>query len=479
MSCRILLLVPDGVGVRNFVLGPFLRTALKRLGPHGEIHILHGIPPALLPDYRAGVGASVHWHALAPFEDSRLAVIQRNSLAYAQMYWVDTHAMRITRDRPVRGPLRSRVALRFAKALGRAAATPQGIRVLDRWHCATATQAPAVAHYRKLFEEIRPDVLFCSHQRPPEILAPVLAARKLEIPTATFIFSWDNLTSKGRIAAPFGHYLVWSDLMHSEIRKYYPDVPANRIHVVGTPQFDPYGDLSLLWSRQEFFERIGADPARPLICYSGGDPGNAPQDPLHLTVLMDQIRSGEIAHRPQVLLRPMPVDDGKRYAGVRSKYPELIYAPADWVQSESGYHAAAMPRAGDVQFLANLTRHADLNVNFASTMTLDFGLHDRPVVNVAFDVNEQWYGLPLFDYIRRFEHYRCVYDLGAARFARSREELALHVNAYLDNPALDREGRRKLVELQTGAPVGCSTGLVIDALQSVAARVPEKVAVGV
>ena len=38
-----------------------------------------------------------------------------------------------------------------------------------------------------------------------------------------------------------------------------------------------------------------------------------------------------------------------------------------------------------MQFLANLTHHADLNVNLASTMTLDFAIHDKPVVNVAFD----------------------------------------------------------------------------------------------
>ena len=45
-----------------------------------------------------------------------------------------------------------------------------------------------------------------------------------------------------------------------------------------------------------------------------------------------------------------------------------------------------MPTPEDVQFLANLTHHADLNINLGSTMTLDFGLHDKPVVNVAFDV---------------------------------------------------------------------------------------------
>ena len=55
--------------------------------------------------------------------------------------------------------------------------------------------------------------------------------------------------------------------MKGDLLRYYPDVTADRVHVVGTPQFDPYGDESLVKSRAEFFAQIGADPERPLICF--------------------------------------------------------------------------------------------------------------------------------------------------------------------------------------------------------------------
>jgi hypothetical protein len=84
------------------------------------------------------------------------------------------------------------------------------------------------------------------------------------------------MTSKGRIAAPFDHYMVWSDLMRDELQRFYPDVSPDRIHVVGTPQFDPYADPDLAWTREEFFSRIKADPARPLICYAGNNVDNSP-----------------------------------------------------------------------------------------------------------------------------------------------------------------------------------------------------------
>jgi hypothetical protein len=122
-----------------------------------------------------------------------------------------------------------------------------------------------------------------------------------------------------------------------------------------------------------------------------------------------------------------------------------------------------------VEFLANLTQHADLNINVASTMTLDFALRDRPVVNIAFDVSDPPpFGQPLWDYYYRFEHYRPVVELGAARFARSPFELADHVNAYLANPQLDRENRRRLVDLEIGVPVGEANGRIADVLESIA-----------
>jgi hypothetical protein len=302
-----------------------------------------------------------------------------------------------------------------------------------------------------------------------EILPAVLAAKALGIPTACFIFSWDNLTSKGRIAAPFDHYLVWSELMKQELLRYYPDVTPERVHIVGTPQFDPYADEKLVCTRERFFSRIGADLSRPLICYSGGDTGTAPEDHLHADILMGLVKSGRIKGWPQVLVRPAPVDDGARYQAVRRKYPELIFAQPAWLHTEPGNWARCIPTPGDVQFLASLTRHADVNVNLASTMTLDFAIHDRPVVNVAFDVhNPPLYGRPpLWEYYYRFEHYRPVIEIGAARFARSAEQMAEHVNAYLENPALEREERRRFVELQVGAPVGKSSRRVVETLKRI------------
>lgn len=461
-----MLVVPDGVGVRNFILGSFL----LRLAQHSRVDVLHGIPSQLSGIYRDLINSDVvSWHALTPYVERPVPAMLRYSLAYAHMNWVGTKSMRFNAKRPIRGSWRTRSLHRAARGAGRVSAFPAAIRMLERAHCRAVARSDRDHHYDALIAARRPSVVFCSHQRPPVILPIVLAARRAGVPTATFIFSWDNLSSKGRIAAPFDHYLVWSRVMRDELLRYYPDVAPSQVHVVGTPQFDPYGDPALPMPRAEFLRSLGADPDRPLICYSGGDTGNCPFDHEHVRILLQLIRDGAIRRRPQVVLRPSPADEGTRFEQVRRDYPELIYRPPNWIHARPGDWAHVFPLPDDVAALVNLTSHADLNVNFGSTMTLDFAQHDKPIVTPAFDVGERTaFGMPLYDFCLQFEHYRPVAALGAARFARSPQALAEHINAYLDNPSLDAEGRRRLVRLHLEEQAGVAGHRIVSALSRIA-----------
>jgi hypothetical protein len=465
---RLALVIPDGVGVRNFVLGSFLEEAARKL----SVDVLHAINEIAIQHLSSTLSnGAVHWHPLRS-DDDRLQEFLRNTLAHAHMRRAGTGLMNLRLKQPIRAPTWGRWAFSSAaRFVGRSAASRRGIGVLELLHAHAAQRAPGVKYYRRMFQELKPAIVFCTHQRPPSVVAPVLAARSLGIPTATFIFSWDNLTSKGRIAAPFDHFLVWSELMRQEMMRFYPDVGPERIHITGTPQFEPYAEASLLWSREDFFRCVGADPSRPLICYTGGDVGNVPQDPGFVRVLMQLIRDGRIHGRPQVLLRPSPVDFGSRYASVRADFPELLYARPAWVHLAEGSWADVIPLPEDVRFLANLTQHCDLNINWASTMTLDFAIRDRPVVNVAFDLNGPARGqLRAQDIYAASDHYRPVIELGAARVASSPAELAAHVNAYLGEPSLDREGRRRLVELEVGWPLSDTTRRILEVLERIASE---------
>src|SRR5258708_33810273 len=108
-------------------------------------------------------------------------------------------------------------------------------------------------------------------------------------------------------------------------------------------------------------------------------------------------------------------------------------------------------------------------------MTLDFGIRNKPVVNIAFDIADPpIFGMSLWDYYYFFDHYRPVVELKAARPARSAEQLADLINAYLENPDLDAEGRRQLVNMQVGVPLAESSSRIVDILSDVAGDNPQR-----
>ena len=133
------------------------------------------------------------------------------------------------------------------------------IKTYEKWQFASFKNSSITREYLKLLTDERPDLLFFTHQRPP-FLAPILAmAIKAKIPTTSFIFSWDNLASKGRMLGEFDNYLVWSELMKEELLEYYPRTHERNIRIVGTPQFEPYVLDRYHVERSKFISKFNLD----------------------------------------------------------------------------------------------------------------------------------------------------------------------------------------------------------------------------
>lgn len=95
MHC--VLLIPDGVGLRNFVLGRFLRD----LSEEAEVTVFHIVPPERLPIYSAPFNDHVSWSQMVRHRESPASATLRYSLAYAQMYWANAHRSTVRERTPV------------------------------------------------------------------------------------------------------------------------------------------------------------------------------------------------------------------------------------------------------------------------------------------------------------------------------------------------------------------------------------------
>jgi hypothetical protein len=187
---------------------------------------------------------------------------------------------------------------------------------------------------KSLLEKEMPDVLFCTSQRPVNAIAPVLAAKDLSIPTACFIFSWDNLPKATKVIES-DYYLVWSEYMQTELLKYYPYIRPDQVKITGTPQFEVHYDKELVLSKEEFFKKYELDKAKKYLCFSGDDITTSPHDEFFLEDVAQAVYSlNKKGENLGIIFRRCPVDFSRRYDKVLEQYREIIvHIDPDW----SGY----------------------------------------------------------------------------------------------------------------------------------------------
>lgn len=303
-------------------------------------------------------------------------------------------------------------------------------------------------------KEQDPDLLFFTHQRPPYVLPLVAAAEKLNIKTGSFIFSWDNLASKGRMAATFDFYFVWSELMKEELLHFYPNTDPNKIKVVGTPQFEPYVLERYKRNRVEFFTKFNLDPNLKTLCFSCGDVSTSKNDPLYIESIAEAILNKSIDRNINFLVRTSPAEEPDRFKYLQEKFPFINWNFPKWEMARMDHPESwsqRIPTSDDLADLRMILENSDVGINMCSTMSLDFMQFDKPVINPVFGNCEN--GLYNDQRFLRYAHYKIVVESNAVSIAKNKEELIKSINHQLKNPEERKLERQKLLNLQIGKPL--------------------------
>ena len=97
------------------------------------------------------------------------------------------------------------------------------------------------------------------------------SARRLGIPAATLVASWDNLTNKGLLKFDPERVFVWNEAQRREAIELHGIAPE---HVVATggQLFDKWFEQRPRCPREEFVTRVGLDPAEPYVLYLCSSP---------------------------------------------------------------------------------------------------------------------------------------------------------------------------------------------------------------
>ncbi|HJZ72595.1 MAG TPA: CDP-glycerol glycerophosphotransferase family protein [Vicinamibacterales bacterium] len=299
----------------------------------------------------------------------------------------------------------------------------------------------------RLFEQERPALLVTSS--PGLIFSefPLLrTAVRRRVRSMAIDPSWDNFTNKLLPARRVDRLIVWNDLMKQQAIEFH-GYQEDEIRVAGTPQWDLYFGAGATQPRDVFFRQIGADPARKLVTLTTTPRELYPHHDHVLRVLADAVRSGAWRHDVQVLVRLHPRDDRAAYAAFE-RLPHVIIEKPFRSTVRAGDGLAIDVTEENQRHLADTLRHSDVVVNVASTIAIEAAIFDTPVVNISFDgeTASPWARSARRYY--RFTHYLNITRHGAVRVAETPEQLVAHVGRYLDDAALDREGRRRVVAEQ-------------------------------
>jgi hypothetical protein len=295
-----------------------------------------------------------------------------------------------------------------------------------------------------LIKKIQPTLVFNgSHVHSRVALQTVQAAQWLKIPTAAFIFSWDNLTSQGRIHLPYDFFLVWNEQLKKQLLEIYPHVRARHVFITGTPQFDFHFRTEFYQPREEFCREIGADPNKPIVLYTTGMANHMPGEELLVEELADLLRDFG-ADAPQLLVRVYPKDLTGRFNKLQARRPDILFQRTSWEKSW------LTPRFEDSFALVNALRHCAAGINIASTVSLELCMFDKPVINIAYNPPNVHVNTHRFADFYEFDHYRPLVESGAVELAESPRQLRDLLKKYLAEPARRKSERRQLIARMFG-----------------------------
>lgn len=459
---HILLVIARGEAVRNFLYSDTLpelskraRVTLLSLVDHGEV--MERVKPFVervipLKEYREHT-LTLHTRMLAHYAHFRW--IWSEAVKY---YWgLHSHRARTPREK---------FRWWLNRTGARLLAHRPGLKLMNALEQEVTWQLRPTKDFDALFRKLEPDLVFnCSHIHGPQADLPMTVAKRMGIPTATFVFSWDNLTSRSRIFVPYDYFLMWDDGMKEQLLSQYRHIQPDHVIVTGTPQFDFHFKSEFILSREELCVRVGLDPARPFLLYCTGMDTDFIDEHKFVREVIRFVQETDITPKPQLLVRTyIKGNSPEMIALSRESHPDVVFPPILWDPQW------IMPLHEDLALYSSLLHHCALGINTASTVSLELMMLDKPVINIGMEPPGS--DLPRWSRFSRhvgYEHYKPIVERKATMVARSIEELRSMLERSLRDPRESSALRASFTQwMFNGTLDGLAGKRVADALVELA-----------
>jgi hypothetical protein len=170
---------------------------------------------------------------------------------------------------------------------------------------------PCPKQVRQFIEAHRPDIVLVTPlvNFGSEQVDYVKSAKKLGIPSALCVLSWDNLTNKGLIRLAPDRVIVWNEIQKSEAINLH-GIPACDVIVTGAQCYDDWFVRKPSTSREEFCRKAQLVPDRHFVLYLASSKFISPHEVSFVRRWIEKIRQSREPYLKSmgILIRPHPLN---------------------------------------------------------------------------------------------------------------------------------------------------------------------------
>mgnify|MGYP001609019266 CR=1 FL=1 len=289
----------------------------------------------------------------------------------------------------------------------------------------------------------------------------IILAKKSNIPTAAINFTWDNLTSNGKLIRKTDYLIVWNEIIKKEAKEYH-NYSTKDVFVSGPIRFDNYfNHIEGEMTRENFLKSKNLDPARKTVLITTMSKNNYPYHKELVQSIISIRDSNSPKKRFNIFIRVHPIDSFEIYSDIAKANYENLYIEraGKQIKPDSAIGQKVRMDEEDMLNLKHTLMYSDICINPFSTISLESMIFDKPVINIGLDPEYR----PALNYV----HYKPLLDKKAVKVAYTEKQLEDYIDLYLTKPETDQENRKKIVKDFIGFTDGLSYKRNADFLEEI------------
>jgi len=301
-------------------------------------------------------------------------------------------------------------------------------------------------YFAKYFDKYKPNLIFLANLFDEHETNFLREAKSRGVKSVGLINSWDRITARSILRLLPDKLVVFNDFVKENAIRHNL-LKSENVFVGGIPQYDQYFTSTPQLKREKFFKKIGVPENNKLLVYApiGSEFSNSDWDIIDL--LYAKNKRKVFGENVSILVRFPPNDF---FAPEEfTKRPWMIY---DYPGTRFSEHRTIDwdMNFTELSHLSDTLYYMDLIVCYASSISVDAVMLNKPVINIDFEVRENEFMAKSPTHYYKKAHYQHALKTGGIKLVQNEGEMIDWINKYLKNAELDKANRLQLAKEQCG-----------------------------